>query len=213
MGNINCTFQDRTCFPWTDENQMKLRRRQEEKERGKEVDVNTWRYSWMSKNALANKLYSYCEHDHADGINNLCVEHGAVKYINFLNQEGVAPLHVACLHGSKNAVLVLLAHGADASLKTAGGASPLQIAREANQPEVADILSRVSLSAEDEEVTLSQRVSSFSSLRLPSARSRLDSLDSSSIRSGFLVRSPGAGGDGSWPTSARQGNREGESMG
>ena len=148
----------------------------------------------------------------ADGINNLCVEHGAVKYINFLNQEGVAPLHVACLHGSKNAVLVLLAHGADASLKTAGGASPLQIAREANQLEVADILSRVSLSAEEEEVTLSQRVSSFSS-RLPSARSRLYSLDSSSIRSGFLARSPGAGGDGSWPTSARQGNLESESMG
>ena len=64
MGNNSCTFQDRTCFPWTDENHKKSRRRQEEKERGKEVDVNTWRYSWMRKNALANKLYSYCEHDH-----------------------------------------------------------------------------------------------------------------------------------------------------
>ncbi|EKX48547.1 hypothetical protein GUITHDRAFT_151774 [Guillardia theta CCMP2712] len=83
---------------------------------------------WSHKDAVKLKVYEYAAQDYAEGINHLCEHLGGFVYLNFLDGDGYAPIHVASYHGSAEAVDVMLHHGADATIKTAEGFTAAQLA-------------------------------------------------------------------------------------
>ena len=58
----------------------------------------------------------------------------------FLDEQGVTPLHAACLGKSLYVVINLIEHGADVNARTASGATPLHFARFAGALSIAQWL-------------------------------------------------------------------------
>jgi DNA-binding winged helix-turn-helix (wHTH) protein len=68
------------------------------------------------------------------------VDAGAM--INWANRSGFTPLHHAAQAGSEQAAILLIAKGANPSLRTMGHKTPVEIAMASDHSELADILQR-----------------------------------------------------------------------
>jgi ankyrin repeat protein len=97
------------------------------------VEVNS-----VSRNALqAAPIHSAAAGNQVEAMR-LLLEHGADP--NACQAGQVAPLHIAAQKGNLQMTLLLLLSGADLQQKTAEGKTALDLAREANHPEVVELL-------------------------------------------------------------------------
>ncbi len=76
--------------------------------------------------------------DEADGLRRLLDEGHDVRKPH--NEAGWTFLHPAAFQGGRMAAEVLLGHKADAKAKTAGGRTPLQLARDRGHERIAELL-------------------------------------------------------------------------
>eukprot|EP00288_Rhodomonas_lens_P009699 CAMPEP_0177730506 /NCGR_PEP_ID=MMETSP0484_2-20121128/22027_1 /TAXON_ID=354590 /ORGANISM="Rhodomonas lens, Strain RHODO" /LENGTH=239 /DNA_ID=CAMNT_0019243503 /DNA_START=216 /DNA_END=932 /DNA_ORIENTATION=+ len=144
---------------------------------------------WSQKNVVQIKLCEYSEQDHADGINHLCEKQGAVVYINFLSQNGLAPLHMAAMRGAQNAGQALINHGADIHLKSEAGYTAPQYARANGHNGMANFLQNYNVATRPR-------------------FSRSPAKAASAIFKGTAsASSPGSGSQGTPPIPSRSGDR------
>lgn len=72
-------------------------------------------------------FYNQCKIDTPDSLNKIIyfIENGA--NINFINNTGNTPLHVACFYECKNIIFYLLEHGADYNIKNKSDKTPIDL--------------------------------------------------------------------------------------